>query len=104
MAKFIKKPVEAVQLKWETWDEMCAHAGVGRLTEGKPEGCYVDDDGNEVKDSGARIGLLIPTLEGLMTAREDDWIIKDIQGDIYLCKPDIFEATYTPVEEGESRG
>lgn len=42
--------------------------------------------------------VVIPTLEGDMTASEDDWIIKGVQGEFYPCKPDIFEATYEPVD------
>jgi hypothetical protein len=42
--------------------------------------------------------LAIDTLEGTMRAREGDWIIRGIQGEPYPCKPDIFEATYEPVE------
>ena len=38
----------------------------------------------------------IQTLEGTMTARVGDWIIRGIKGEYYLCKPDIFEATYEP--------
>jgi hypothetical protein len=30
-----------------------------------------------------------------------DWIIKDIVGKYYPCKPDIFEATYEPEKEDE---
>ena len=40
--------------------------------------------------------LTIPTLEGEHIANPRDWIIKDIEGEFYLCKPDIFEATYEP--------
>lgn len=36
----------------------------------------------------------IETLEGVMEAKPGDWIIKGVQGGIYPCKPDIFEATY----------
>ena len=36
----------------------------------------------------------IDTLEGTMTARVGDWIIKGIKGEFYPCKPDIFAATY----------
>jgi len=46
--------------------------------------------------------LIIPTLEGDMTAKEGDWIIKGIKGEFYPCKPDIFEQTYEKVE-GEKR-
>lgn len=41
----------------------------------------------------------IKTLEGEMTGRSGDWIIKGVKGEIYPCKPDIFEATYERVEE-----
>lgn len=88
--KFRKKPVviEAVQLLWSTWNEMCEHAGVGKLSDGKPEG----------RQDGEKIGMNIPTLEGLMIASEGDWIIRGVKGEIYPCKPDIFEATYEAVE------
>ncbi len=33
-----------------------------------------------------------------MKADIDDFIIQGIQGEIYPCKPDIFEKTYEPVE------
>ena len=41
----------------------------------------------------------IGTLEGVMTAQVGDWIIKGVKGELYPCKPDIFDATYEPVEE-----
>ena len=43
--------------------------------------------------------LIIQTLEGTMVASIGDWIIKGIKGEFYPCKPDIFEATYDPIEE-----
>ena len=50
-------------------------------------------------DVGVGGSLIIPTLEGEMTAAADDWIIQGIQGEFYPCKPDIFEATYEEVTE-----
>ena len=41
--------------------------------------------------------LVISTLEGVHTVSWDDWIICGVQGELYPCKPDIFEATYDPV-------
>jgi hypothetical protein len=38
--------------------------------------------------------LSIGTLEGPLTVSWDDWIIRGVMGEIYPCKPDIFEATY----------
>ena len=42
--------------------------------------------------------LVITTLEGEMTARVGDWIIKGVKGEFYPCKPDIFEKTYEEVD------
>jgi hypothetical protein len=115
MARYRKKPVEidAVQLRWDTWGEMCDHAGVGKLEDGKPQGTYVNAKGEAVDPpdlgdvpgalglakmdaEGYRMGLLIPTLEGLMIGVEGDWIIRGVKGELYPCKPDIFDATYEP--------
>ena len=41
----------------------------------------------------------IDTLEGGHTVCPGDWVIKGVAGEFYPCKPDIFEATYEPVEE-----
>ena len=38
--------------------------------------------------------IRIPTLEGTMIASPDDMILKGVNGEIYPCKPDIFEKTY----------
>lgn len=113
MPLFRKKPVviEAVQLLWSTWGEMCDHADVGKLEDGKPQGCYVDEAGEAKADPpfagedmpsvffDLRLGLWIPTLEGLMLGIENDWIIRGVQGELYPCKPDIFEATYEMVDD-----
>lgn len=40
---------------------------------------------------------LIQTLEGEMKANFGDFIIQGINGEIYPCKPDIFEKTYEEV-------
>lgn len=48
-----------------------------------------DKEGNTV--------MLIETLEGVMIAQQGDYIIKGIKGEIYPCKPDIFEQTYENV-------
>jgi hypothetical protein len=44
-------------------------------------------------------GIEIKTLEGVMLARPGDWIIRGVAGEIYPCKPDIFEATYELAED-----
>lgn len=42
--------------------------------------------------------LAIRTLEGVMTVQMGDWIIRGVKGELYPCKPDIFEATYEPAD------
>ncbi|HAW57822.1 MAG TPA: hypothetical protein DCX03_02205 [Bacteroidales bacterium] len=103
--RFRKKPVEieAVQLRWDTWGEVCTFCGVGKLSDGKLEGCYRGADGHPLpeNENSNTIGLLIPTLEGVMVASENDWIIRGIKGELYSCKPDIFEETYEKTERKE---
>lgn len=43
--------------------------------------------------------FFIKTLEGEMIARKGDYIIKGAKGEIYPCKPDIFEMTYELIKE-----
>jgi hypothetical protein len=85
-----KKPIviEAVQLGWETWNEMCDFLGdiIGEENPGR----YQSNDADKIE-------LTIPTLEGDMVASHGDWIIKGVQGEFYPCKPEIFSATYEPV-------
>ena len=80
MPRFIKKPVvvEAVQFTGHNVKEIEEFVGLG--TYWYPE----------------RMIIEIPTLEGVMTARSGDWIIRGVRGEYYPCKPDIFEATYEP--------
>lgn len=46
--------------------------------------------------------IFISTLEGHMKVSPGDWVIKGVKGEFYPCKPDIFAATYEPVEEDEA--
>ena len=39
----------------------------------------------------------IKTLEGDMEINDGDYVIKGIKGELYPCKPDIFEASYERV-------
>ncbi|WP_414462961.1 hypothetical protein [Hyphomicrobium sp. DY-1] len=38
--------------------------------------------------------LVIRTLEGDLVASPGDWIIRGVVGEIYPCKPHVFDATY----------
>ena len=59
---------------------------------------------NWLQDAYERGGIVfeheqisITTLEGTMIGSRDDWIIRGVKGELYPCKPDIFEATYDRV-------
>lgn len=99
MAKFRKKPViiEAVQLCWANWGEVCDFTGdlISEENPGRSVDTYSDKCG---EIAGPYIELTISTLEGEMVAKHGDWIIKGVQGELYPCKPDIFEATYEAVD------
>ncbi len=46
--------------------------------------------------------ILISTPEGVMRAEDGDWIIKDVAGEIYSCKDEIFQQTYEPYPPRET--
>jgi len=43
--------------------------------------------------------IYIKTREGIMEVALGDWIIRGVKGELYPCKPDIFNLTYDPVDE-----
>ena len=85
MAKYRKKPlkVEAVQITKE-W-----------FSGGHPNPLHLVD--RRIKIFPIERRVEINTLEGVMVAWEGDWIITTIKGEVYPCKPYIFEATYEKV-------
>ena len=85
--KFRKKPVVV-----EAW----RFNGLVSLIEPMPEWIHDKDWYWSYRDNDV---MYIRTLEGDHMARPGDWIIQGVQGEIYPCKPDIFEATYEPVNE-----
>lgn len=47
-------------------------------------------------------GLYIKTLEGDHHVSPGDYIIRGVQGELYPCKPDIFEQTYEAIDDDHS--
>lgn len=82
-SKFRKKPVviEAVQYK--------TGLNAGEVLEFADGSAFM----------AASHEVYIETKEGRMHISHNDWVIKGVQGEFYPCKPDIFEATYEPVEQ-----
>jgi hypothetical protein len=86
--KYRKKPVEieAIRFAGDSYGDLCA---IGHL-------------GLKPKILHDPLRLEIKTLEGIMTARIGDYIIKGVNGEFYPCKPDIFEKTYERVDNDEN--
>ena len=98
--KFRKKPVviEAVQLRWTQWADVCALLGdiISQDNPARSVETFSDTCGEQ---GPPWIELTIPTLEGNHVAKHGDWIIKGIAGEFYPVKPDIFQATYEAVDD-----
>lgn len=86
MAYFRKKPVVIEAVQWDTKNTAEVLAFMQRAAP-----TLVTS--SETKEE---VGIIIPTLEGNLTASPQDWIIKGVKGEFYPCKPDIFELTYEP--------
>lgn len=96
--KFRKKPVEIEAIRW-CGDNIDAVLDFVYADERWKEGIESETVGGPCIGHTPALGELdIPTLEGTMTGQVGDWIIRGVKGELYPCKPDIFEATYEPVE------
>lgn len=102
MAKFRKKPVviEAFQMTRERrWDnsEWPEWLNAAWQKDSSDKGAVFPM--NAASDPN-QIGIY--TEEGQMTVGWDDWIIQGVKGELYACKPDIFEATYEAEPETDT--
>ena len=51
------------------------------------------------KPNGEITGMTVLTLEGVMTGRIGDYLIRGVRGEHYFCAEEIFEETYEAVNE-----
>lgn len=93
MTKFRKKPVviEAMQFKGP-----CAF--IDDMDYALAFDCWIAANQGDRKCRYHGNAMIIPTLEGDHVAGPGDWIIRGVQGELYPCKPDIFEQTYEVAE------
>ncbi len=82
MSKYRKKPVVIEAVQWDGSQQSIEDMASLTCNVGFP--------------AGPNDSLIVRTLEGDMTCQLNDWIIKGVKGELYPCKPDIFEATYEP--------
>ena len=98
MPKYRKKPVviEAFQMtkerRWDNseWPEWLNFAWNMERDELGSFFCDPYPDDNE--------DVFLRTLEGVHHITPGDFIIQGVQGELYPCKPDIFEQTYDRVD------
>lgn len=103
MAKYKKKPteIEAFQMtlerRWDNseWPPWLLRAWNSML--GK-NALWIDPNAPIADGREAAAELVCGTREGNVQITWGDWIIRDIQGELCLCKSEIFEATYELVE------
>ena len=78
--RFKKKPVqvEAVQFTGKNGKDIVE---------------WIKENGGTVRNGGTY--LKIGTLEGTMTAKKSDMIVRGLKGEFYPVKKDIFEGTYS---------
>ena len=98
MAKYRKKLIiiEAFQMtKERRWDNRDWPEWLNRAWNREPGEGAVWIDLDDVSTSTTQ--LVCGTLKGVHRITFGDWIIKGIKGELYPCKPDIFEATYEAV-------
>lgn len=91
MSKWRKKPVVIEAFRWTgdihqeedpVWVVAAINAGIVSFV----------NNGTPV------VKMVIKTLEGPHLANRGDYIIRGVKGEIYPCKPDIFNDTYEAVE------
>lgn len=93
MARYRKKPVEIEAITFGDLVEHGVRSGA-TLYKGMPWSFEYRGQQITHENDGC---YLIPTLEGTMRMESGDMLITGVKGEIYPCKPDIFEATYEPV-------
>lgn len=95
MDRYRKKPVviEAFQITEETrWDNRDWPEWLNRAWN-----LDAQDPGAVFLNEGTH-AFCVQTLEGPLHVSDGDWIVRGVKGELYPCKPDIFEATYEAVE------
>ena len=104
--KFRKKPVaiEAMQVTGTPAEAIEVYRWIEENTAGSYDTNARDEDGVLLPTPGSGVSidaetgfLVVATLEGEMTAKPGDWIIRGVAGEFYPCKPEIFDATYEEV-------
>ena len=97
MGTYRKKPVEVQAFRFNGDQTDSSNVPDWFLAE-FPKGKWFVASFREDETGIYRKCIMIYTLEGLVTAKPGDWIIRGVVGELYPCRDDIFQATYEAVE------
>ena len=83
MPFYMKKPIaiEARQITTENIEELIKWSNASA----------------SLRPDGTPSGMMVWTLEGSMTGKIEDYLIKGVRGEFYFCDRDIFHETYSEV-------
>lgn len=95
MIKYRKKPVVVEAVRWtgSNLEEIRNFVGSDLIED------YMELFSMNGTLKKMLVGIAIDTLEGTMIVDYGDYIIKDVNNELYSCEPDIFLATYEEVIE-----
>jgi len=93
--KYRKKPVVIDAITFDEFLQYGRESSALNLVRGMP--WSFSYNGHQVTHETDTC-YLIPTLEGTHNFTPSDMLITGVKGEIYPCKKDIFEATYTKEE------
>lgn len=95
MPKFRKLPVEIEAMRYPGHSV----SGVDAVLAFEE---WFESVGGKGRYIGQRLHVLTledgPNGEAKHVAEPGDWIIRGVAGELYPCKPDIFDVTYEPVD------
>ena len=108
MGKYRKKPIVIEAVQWNKPDAS-GHVKLARECNDHPavlptgymqiaDLCGTSGCSKEWPHWDWAVMGIIDTMEGKHAVSPGDWIIRGVNGEIYPCKPDIFEKTYEKVD------
>jgi len=104
MTKFRKKPIVIEAFKWTgdfdqiedpEWAIKAIESGIIYFINSGTSNCQMF-----IINSGtSNCQMFINTLEGVHEVSQGDWVIQGVKGELYPCKPDIFDLTYEAIND-----
>ena len=109
--KFDGSIIDALQLLWTNWSEMCEFANVGKLKDGKPKGCYIGTNGEILPEGlcsetlGLRFADNVPIgiadqkqlVHGAI--KQNSWIGRGKDNQLFALDDKLLNSIYEPLQK-----